>query len=33
MRKFMKHALDILLICLRVHHAVELLQDKLDDLF
>lgn len=32
MRKYLKHAWDVLLVCVRVQHAAELLQDKLDDL-
>lgn len=32
MRMYLKHALDVLLVCVRVHHGAELLQDKPDDL-
>ena len=32
MSKFLKHAWDFVVVCVRVHHAVELLLDHLDDL-
>jgi hypothetical protein len=32
MRKFMKHALDVLLVCVRVYHVYELWRDRFKDL-
>ncbi len=32
MLKYLKHAWDFVVVCVRVHHAVELLLDHLDDL-
>lgn len=32
MLKYLKHAWDFVVVCLRVHHVFELLRDRLDDL-
>ncbi|EJM44836.1 hypothetical protein PMI26_01835 [Pseudomonas sp. GM33] len=32
MLKFLKHAWDFVVVCVRVHHVYELLRDRFDDL-
>ncbi len=32
MLKYFKHAWDFVVVCVRVHHAYELLRDLIDDL-
>lgn len=30
--KYLKHAWDVVVVCVRVHHVYELLRDHFDDL-